>query len=280
MFGFRKAASPSPAKPPEAEAEKKEAPARRTASEPALPVPDSKKTNPFDDDDDDDDFFGKKTTTLRKKPKSKADLDSMSNQELEQYAADQAKETTKSVNNALKIAEDIREDASKTLDTLHAQGEQIHRTHEKAAEMDKDLSRGEKILGNLGGIFSMTWKPKKGKEITGPEPIKDDKADKKASKEDREKLGLGHAPKGKKGARAGGAKPKDAMEQVELEKQKQDEALDDLSDVLGDLKGMASEMGSELDRQNKALDDLSEDVDELNSRVKGANTRARKLLDK
>ncbi|KVI05501.1 Target SNARE coiled-coil domain-containing protein [Cynara cardunculus var. scolymus] len=247
MFGFRKAASPSPAKPPEAEAEKKEAPARRTASEPALPVPDSKKTNPFDDDDDDDDFFGKKTTTLRKKPKSKADLDSMSNQELEQYAADQAKETTKSVNNALKIAEDIREDASKTLDTLHAQGEQIHRTHEKAAEMDKDLSRGEKILGNLGGIFSMTWKPKKGKEITGPEPIKDDKADKKASKEDREKL---------------------------------DEALDDLSDVLGDLKGMASEMGSELDRQNKALDDLSEDVDELNSRVKGANTRARKLLDK
>ncbi|KAI3733750.1 hypothetical protein L6452_13205 [Arctium lappa] len=278
MFGFRKAASPSPAKPAEAEEEKKGSNARRTNSEPALPVPDSKKTNPFDDDDDDDDFFGKaKTTTLRKKPKSKADLDSMSNQELEEYAADQAHETTKSVNNALKIAEDIREDASKTLDTLHAQGEQIHRTHEKAAEMDKDLSRGEKILGNLGGIFSMTWKPKKGKEITGPEPIKDH--DKKASKEDREKLGLAPAPKGKKGAKTG-APPKDAMQKVEWEKEKQDEALDDLSDVLGDLKGMASEMGSELDRQNKALDDLSEDVDELNSRVKGANTRARKLLDK
>merc|ERR1711974_32445 len=86
--------------------------------------------------------------------------------ELEHYAVDQAEETTDSVNNCLKIAEGIREDAGKTLDTLHAQGEQIHRTHEKAAEMEKDLSKGEKILGNLGGMFSMTWKPKKGKEIT------------------------------------------------------------------------------------------------------------------
>ncbi|KAJ9554237.1 hypothetical protein OSB04_018282 [Centaurea solstitialis] len=272
MFGFRRAATPAPEQP--AHEEKKEAPARRTASEPSLPVPDSKKNNHFDDDDDDDDFFGKKTTL---KKKSKADLDKMSNQELEDYAVDQAQETTKSVNNALKIAEDIRSDASKTLDTLHAQGEQIHRTHEKAAEMDKDLSRGEKILGNLGGIFSMTWKPKKGKEITGPEPLEHHDKHDKHHKEDREKLGL--APKGKKGAK-GGPQPKDAMQKVELEKQKQDEALDDLSDVLGDLKGMASEMGSELDRQNKALDNLGEDVDELNSRVKGANARTRKLLDK
>jgi synaptosomal-associated protein 25 len=33
-------------------------------------------------------------------------------------------------------------------------------------------------------------------------------------------------------------------------------------------------------RQNKALDDLQGDVDELNSRVKGANQRARKLIEK
>ncbi|PWA81975.1 target SNARE coiled-coil-like domain-containing protein [Artemisia annua] len=199
--------------------------------------------------------------------------------ELEHYAVDQAEEITDSVNNCLKIAEGIREDAGKTLDTLHAQGEQIHRTHEKAADMEKDLSKGEKILGNLGGVFSMTWKPKKGKEITGPEAIDDGKAHKKSSKEEREKLGLDH--KGKKAHKAhkhAHGEPKDAMQKVELEKEKQDEALDDLSSVLGDLKGMASEMGSELDRQNKALDDFSEDVDELNNRVKGANRRARKLI--
>ncbi|KAL4574309.1 hypothetical protein LXL04_021138 [Taraxacum kok-saghyz] len=281
MFGFRRQAPP-PAKPAEPEADKKEAdkkdatkkdaPAKKTSEA----AHHDKKSNPINDDDDDDDFFGKGKTQIKKK--SKAELDNMSNQELEHYAVDQAQDTTKSVNNALKIAEDIKSDAGKTLDTLHAQGEQIHRTHEKAADMEKDLSRGEKILGSLGGMFSMTWKPKKGKEVKGPEPL-DNKADKKASKEQREKL-LEKDKKGKKDNKKGHAEPKNAMQKVEAEKEKQDEALDDLSDILGDLKGMATEMGSELDRQNKALDDLSDDVDEINTRVKGANQRARKLLDK
>ncbi|KAI3516573.1 hypothetical protein L1887_15494 [Cichorium endivia] len=283
MFGFRRAAPPAEADKKEAdkkeadkkEADKKEAPAKKTS---AAPAHDNKK-KPIDDDDDDD-FFGKKQTQIKKK--SKAELDNMSNQELEHYAVDQAQDTTKSVNNALKIAEDIKSDAGKTLDTLHAQGEQIHRTHEKAVEMEKDLSRGEKILGSLGGMFSMTWKPKKGKEIKGPEALDNGKGDKKASKEQREKLGLekDHKDKGKKDNKKGHNEPKSAMQKVEMEKEKQDEALDDLSDILGDLKGMATEMGSELDRQNKALDNLSDDVDEINTRVKGANQRARKLLDK
>jgi hypothetical protein len=33
-------------------------------------------------------------------------------------------------------------------------------------------------------------------------------------------------------------------------------------------------------RQNKAMDGLKDDVEELNSRVKGANQRARRLLGK
>ncbi|XP_071717154.1 putative SNAP25 homologous protein SNAP30 [Rutidosis leptorrhynchoides] len=278
MVWFRKA-SPSP--DDETETHKNEVPARRTSSEPVLPLTEKKGSkNAFDDEDDDDDFFGKAKTTTLRKPKGKADLDNMSNQQLEDYAVDQAEETTKSVNNCLKIAEGIREDANKTLDTLHAQGEQIHRTHEKAADMEKDLSKGEKILGNLGGMFSVTWKPKKGKEITGPEPIDNGKAGKKANKKDREKLGLDHKEKKKGNKKTASGEPKDAMQKVELEKEKQDEALDDLSDILGDLKGMANDMGSELDRQNHALDNLSEDVDEINSRVKGANTRARKLIAK
>ena len=89
-------------------------------------------------------------------------------QELEHYAAYKSEETTKTVNNALKIAENIREDATKTLITLHQQGEQITRTHMTAADIEPDLSRGEKLLGSLGGIFSRTWKPKKGRAITGP----------------------------------------------------------------------------------------------------------------
>ncbi|KAK6931318.1 hypothetical protein RJ641_003111 [Dillenia turbinata] len=207
-------------------------------------------------------------------------LENQSVQELENYAVYKSEETTKTVNSCLKIAEDIREDATKTLETLHLQGEQITRTHMMVANTEQDLSKGEKLLGSLGGMFSMPWKPKKGKAITGPTITNDAASNRKQhNPEQREKLGLAPAAKGK-GAKTPPPEPTNAMQKIELEKSKQDDALSDLSNILGDLKGMAVEMGTELERQNKALDHLSDDIDELNSRMKGANQRARRLVGK
>ncbi|CAH8382427.1 unnamed protein product [Eruca vesicaria subsp. sativa] len=237
-------------------------PGRRTSSEPILITPD------FDEDDE----------KYKKGFSNSGDLQSQTTEDLEKYAVYKAEETTKGVNNCLRIAEDIRSDATKTLDMLHAQGEQINRTHVMAVDMDKDLGRGEKLLNSLGGMFSKPWKPKKGKEITGP-MITPDKASKKSAnnKEEREKLGL--TGKGRSSSQPVD-QPTNALQKVEQEKAKQDDGLSDLSDILGDLKGMALDMGSELDKQNKALDHLDGDIDELNSRVQGANQRARHLLSK
>ncbi|THU64812.1 hypothetical protein C4D60_Mb01t30390 [Musa balbisiana] len=71
-------------------------------------------------------------------------LENQSVQELENYAAYKAEETTQKVNDCLKIAKVTREDASDTLVMLHQQGEQITRTHEITVSIDHDLSR--KIL--------------------------------------------------------------------------------------------------------------------------------------
>ncbi|KAF7827994.1 putative SNAP25 homologous protein SNAP30 [Senna tora] len=290
MFGFRKAPPPettaAASTPPPPEPTIK--PDRRTTSEPI-------KGNYFDDDDDDDWGRGRKVSATPSSSSSAASsaaarnrykndfkdsggLENQSVQELENYAVYKSEETTKDVNNCLRIAEDIRGDATKTLDMLHAQGEQITRTHNMIVETEKDLSRGEKLLNNLGGMFSMPWKPKKTREIQGPviTPDKPSKKNEKQTKEEREKLGLTDG-KGKSASKTV-SDPNDPYQKIELEKNKQDDALDDLSNILGDLKGIAVEMGSELDRQNKALDHLGDDVDELNSRVKGANQRARKLL--
>lgn len=68
-------------------------------------------------------------------------FDNQSVQELEKYAAYKAEETTSKVNDCLKIAEIIKEDASNTLTMLHQQGDQIKRTHETCVTIDKDLSR-------------------------------------------------------------------------------------------------------------------------------------------
>ncbi|XP_077214676.1 SNAP25 homologous protein SNAP33-like isoform X3 [Tasmannia lanceolata] len=200
--------------------------------------------------------------------------------EMEGYAVYKAEETTKQVNSCLKIAEDIREDATTTLITLHQQGEQITRTHMVAADMDHDLSRGEKLLGSLGGLFSKTWKPKKTRTISGPVITRDDPIQRKGNHlEQKERLGIGRsAPMGQSNPRQYSSEPSNALEKVE--KAKQDDTLSDLSNVLGQLKDMAVDMGSEIERQNTGLDHLHDDVEELNFRVKGVTQRGRRLLGK
>ncbi|XP_078430221.1 synaptosomal-associated protein SNAP25-like 29 [Wolffia australiana] len=207
-------------------------------------------------------------------------FDNQSVQELESYAAYKAEETTQKLNGCVRIAEDIKDDASRTLVLLHQQGEQITRTHANAADIDHDLSRSEKLLGSLGGMFSKTWKPKKTRQIKGPALIRDDSFKRKASHlEQRERLGLTSNSKERANPRHA-TETSSTLQKVELEKAKQDDALDDLSNVLGQLKTMALDMGSEVERHNAALDNLGEDVDELNYRVKGANARGRRLLGK
>ncbi|KAK2655677.1 hypothetical protein Ddye_008729 [Dipteronia dyeriana] len=263
-------------------------PAERTSSEPNLTTP-NVSTNPFDDDE------VKGTTThassysqssaARNKYRNdfhdSGGVENQSVQELENYAVHKAEETTKTVNGCLKIAEEIREDATKTLVTLHHQGEQITRTHHTAANIDHDLSRGEKLLGSLGGMFSKTWKPKKTRPIIGPVITRDDSPKRRGNHlELREKLGLNHSSKGRSNSRTPPPEPTDAFQKVEVEKTKQDDSLSELSNVLGELKNMAIDMGSELDSQNKGLDHLQDDVDVLNFRVRDANQRGRRLLGK
>lgn len=208
-------------------------------------------------------------------------LENQSVQELEAYAVHKAEETTKNVKSCLKIAEDIREDADKTLVLLHKQGEQITKAHAVSVDIDNDLSRGEKLLGSLGGLFSRTWKPMKSRTITGPVLTRDDPVRSKGNHlEQRERLGLNVAPKGRSILRTSPAEPTDTLHKVELEKAKQDDDFSDLSNLLEELKDMAVDMGSEIDRQNKALDPFMDDVEELNFRVRGANQRGRRLLGK
>ncbi|KAK1296846.1 hypothetical protein QJS10_CPB15g01478 [Acorus calamus] len=208
-------------------------------------------------------------------------LENQSVQELESYATYKAEETTEKVYGCVRIAEEIREDARTTLVTLHQQGEQITRTHLEAANIEHDLSRGEKLLGSLGGIFSKTWKPKKGRAIKGPVLTRDDSFKRRGNHlEQRERLGLPSSPKGRSNPRQYPSAPSSAMEKVQVEKAKQDDAFLDLSNLLGELKSMAVDMGSEIERQNTALDHFQDDVEEIDYRVKGANARGRRLLGK
>ncbi|GJM85153.1 hypothetical protein PR202_ga01579 [Eleusine coracana subsp. coracana] len=93
----------------------------------------SSKPNPFDSDSDSEDFTSKKSSTAYKAPadakkrykdgfRDSGGLENQSVQELENYAAYKAEETTDALSGCLRIAEDIKQDASNTLITLHKQG--------------------------------------------------------------------------------------------------------------------------------------------------------------
>ncbi|PSR95783.1 SNAP25ous protein [Actinidia chinensis var. chinensis] len=260
-------------------------PTKRT-SEPAVDTPNFS-ANPFDDSGEKQTSSSLQSLSSAARSRYRNDfhdsggLENQSVQELENYAVYKAEETTSAVNNCLKIAEDMREDATKTLVNLHYQGEQMTRTHSATADIDHDLSRSEKLLGSLGGLFSKTWKPKKTSPITGPVITRDDPAFRRGNHlEQRERLGLSSTSKGQSNIRTPLPEPTNALQKVEVEIGKQDDALSDLSNILGELKDMAVDMGTEIDRQTEALGHVQEDVEVLNTRVLDANRRGRRLLGK
>ncbi|KAG2651326.1 hypothetical protein PVAP13_1NG280100 [Panicum virgatum] len=188
----------------------------------------SSKPNPFDSDSDSESQPAKKSSGAYQAPadakkrykdgfRDAGGLENQSVEELEHYAAYKAEETTDALAGCLRIAEDIKQDATDTLITLHKQGEQISRTHEKAVEIDQDLTKSETLLGSLGGFFSKPWKPKKTRKIKGPAEVsRDDSFKKKASRmEQRDKLGL--SPRGKNANRQYG-EATSAMDKVQAKR--------------------------------------------------------------
>lgn len=197
--------------------------------------------------------------------------------DLEKHAVQKSQETTSTLKNCLRVAEDTMGVGAQTLISLHEQGVQIERTHEKAVDLDQHLSRGEKLLGSLGGMFSKSWKPKKTKKITGP-MVGRVNNNHKESAEDREALGL-NGSQGLKKERSVANHDADTFEgQINTERETQDDMLDDLSTVLSQMKEMSMDMNSEIDRQAPAIEHIHDDIQELNARVKRANVRGQRLL--
>ncbi|KAF3595305.1 hypothetical protein DY000_02023209 [Brassica cretica] len=218
--------------------------------QPSLPT--TKKNhsfNHFDDADDEEEVEKRLKPSFKNHLCESGGVENQTVQELESYAVYKSDETTKTVQGCLKVAQGIRSDATRTLVMLNEQGEKITRTHHKAVDFDHDLTRGEKLHGSLGGIFSRTWKPKKTRSITGPVITRGESRKRRVNNlETREKLELNQLPKLDSRTNEPLPESADAYQKIEMEKAKQDDGLADLSDLLGELKNMAIDMGTEIER--------------------------------
>ncbi|KAJ4751961.1 SNAP25 like protein SNAP33 [Rhynchospora pubera] len=107
----------------------------------------TKAINPFDSDSDivKEASYGK--LFADNKARYKNDfldfgwIQNQSTQELESYSVYKAEEMKQNINDCLRIAEDMREGALKTLVQLHQQGQQIEWTHLTDVYIDQDLSQ-------------------------------------------------------------------------------------------------------------------------------------------
>ncbi|CAN7118026.1 unnamed protein product [Brassica rapa subsp. narinosa] len=196
--------------------------------------------NPFDDANDEEEVEKRLKPSFKNHFRESGGVENQTVQELESYAVYMSDETTKTVQGY----------ATRTLVMLNEQGEKITRTHHKAVDLDHDLTQGEKLLGSLGGIFSRTWKPKKTRSITGPVITREGESPKRRvnNLETRKKLGLNQLPKPDSRTNEPLPESADAYQKIEMEKAKQDDGFADLSDLLSELKNMAIDMGTEIER--------------------------------
>ncbi|GBG76849.1 hypothetical protein CBR_g23064 [Chara braunii] len=185
---------------------------------------------------------------------------------LGEEAREKSSETTKAIVQAKQIAERTRGIGGDLLIALNEQGEMIARTHQT----------GEKVMRKMGPWFGKSWKPRRGKGVSGPPVVRVKSMKRMNSGKLRPEL-LGEPRKPQKPT-VQELEKQTTLNHLEAERKEQDRGLDDLSDFLKDLKGLSLEIGDELSRQNPALDALHDDLTAVDKGVGHANTRLRYLV--
>ena len=177
---------------------------------------------------------------------------------------DDSLESTRRMMNMCAEAKDA---GIKSLVALDDQGEQLDKVESGLDSINSDMGLAEKALKSMDlafGIFPKFWKKSEG------------------FKEDKEVWGE------VKGGSGGGGKPAASVEVGEgafvarITNDDREEEMEDnmqqIGAMVGNLRNMANDMGSEIGRQNDQLDRINKKADSDQSRVKMANEKASNLL--
>lgn len=196
-------------------------------------------------------------------------------QELQLKSGQVADESLESTRRMLNLMEESKEAGIRTLVALDDQGEQLDRIEEGMDRINADMREAEKNLSGMEkccGLCVVPWKKV---------AIKDDGDNAWKANEDgkivnsqptrvvdeRERMGgvpaqSGYIPRITNDAR------EDEM----------DENIGQVNSMLGNLRNMALDMGSELENQNKQIDRINAKGEANNVRMDGVNKRANNLL--
>ncbi|XP_065216987.1 synaptosomal-associated protein 25 isoform X2 [Planococcus citri] len=193
-------------------------------------------------------------------------------QELQYKSGQVVDESLESTRRMLALCEESEDAGTKTLSMLHDQGEQLDRIEEGMDQINADMREAEKNLTGMEkccGICVLpcnksssfkedegTWKGNDDGKVVNNQPqrVMD------------ERNGLGPAS-------GYIAKITNDARENEME-----DNMSQVNTMVGNLRNMALDMGSELQNQNSQIDRINRKGDSNQSRIASANQRAHDLL--
>nr|XP_046268173.1 synaptosomal-associated protein 23-like isoform X2 [Scatophagus argus] len=221
---------------------------------------------------------------------SKQDSSNMEDMTVEQMtmrANQVTDESLESTRRMLQMAEESRQTGVNTMVMLDQQGEQLKRVEEGMDQINQDMRQAEKNLTDLSKCCGLCVCPcdrvssiehdsryKRTWGIGGGEGDGDSNGSKVVSRQPSA-VRNGQAAQVNAPAPSG---PYVKRITNDAREDEMEENLDAVGSIIGNLKTMAVDMGSEIDKQNKQIDNIAAKADMNKMRIDEANQRANKLI--
>lgn len=188
-------------------------------------------------------------------------------------------ESLESTRRMVTMAEESHQMGAATLETLHHQGEQLDRVNDQMNVIHEDIKNTEKNLDNLEkccGIFKLPWK-----RVNRPGSDKHFKP-KDYSTVTAQPTNGTYAKDLKRGDVLQ-SKPSGPFITRILDDDREDEMdqnLGQVSNIVGELKAMATDMNSEIKTHNVKLDAMAKKTVDNQARLEAAQMQATRIVGK
>ncbi|KAK9533936.1 hypothetical protein VZT92_009023 [Zoarces viviparus] len=216
-----------------------------------------------------------------------SNMDDMTVEQMAAKANQVTDESLESTRRMLQMAEESKQTGTNTLVMLDEQGEQLRRVDEGMDQINQDMKQAEKNLTDLSkccGIcvcpcdrvssiehdskYKRTW------GLRGGDGETDSHGSKIVS---RQPSGVRNGQAGQVNASAPSG-PYIKRITNDAREDEMEENLDAVGSIIGNLKTMAQDMGTEIDQQNKHIDSITDKAEMNRHRIEEANQRANKLI--
>lgn len=196
--------------------------------------------------------------------------------DLERFRAQQnavTDESLESTRRMVQMVEDSQSAGTKTIEMLEHQGEQLNRIETGLDNINADMKEAEKHLTGMEkwcGLCLMPWNRRK--------KVKDFDESKWETSQDG--TVVKRQPGAASGETMGDGSKGPFIERItnDAREDEMEDNMQSVSNVLGNLKNMAADMGEEIGRQNKQLDKIDIKASGADVKIGVANKRTEKLL--